>query len=97
VECKRRGTVCVAVAQGIACLGPVTQASCGAICPAYDRECFGCYGPKEKPNLVSLTGHYQRQGTAGGRLLHLVRNFNCYAPEFREYGQPPNESMKNDG
>jgi coenzyme F420-reducing hydrogenase gamma subunit len=26
LECKRRGTVCVTVAQGIACLGPVTQA-----------------------------------------------------------------------
>ena len=42
--------VCVLVAHGIPCLGPVTQAGCGAICPAYDRDCFGCYGPKEPPN-----------------------------------------------
>ncbi len=84
VECKRRLSVCVAVAQGIACLGPVTQAGCGAICPAYHRECFGCYGPKEPPlNLVSLTGHYASQGTDRRQLVHLTRNFNGYAPEFR--------------
>lgn len=84
VECKRRGTVCVAVAQGIACLGPVTQAGCGAICPAYDRECFGCYGPKEQPNLISLSGWHQSHGKSAGQLLRLTRNFNGYSPEFRE-------------
>ncbi len=84
VECKRRGTVCVAVAQGIACLGPVTQAGCGAICPAYNRECFGCYGPKEQPHLVSLTTHYEQHGTRREHLTRLVRGFNGYAPEFRE-------------
>jgi coenzyme F420-reducing hydrogenase gamma subunit len=84
VECKRRGTVCVAVAQGIACLGPVTQAGCGAICPSYNRECFGCYGPKEQPNLDSLTGYYEDHGADRKHLVRLVRNFNGYAPEFRE-------------
>ncbi len=49
VECKRRGTVCVMVAHGTPCLGPVTHAGCGAICPAYDRGCYGCYGPMETP------------------------------------------------
>jgi coenzyme F420-reducing hydrogenase gamma subunit len=89
VECKRQGTVCVAVAQGIACLGPVTHAGCGAICPSYNRECFGCYGPKEKPNLVSLTKHYEAGGTAADRVVRLVRGFCGYAPEFREVGGPP--------
>lgn len=83
VECKRRGTVCVAVAQGIACLGPVTHAGCGAICPSYQRECYGCYGPKEHPNLVSLTNHYLKGGTDRRHLVQLTRNFNGYAPEFR--------------
>jgi coenzyme F420-reducing hydrogenase gamma subunit len=84
VECKRRRTVCVAVAQGIACLGPVTQAGCGAICPSFNRECFGCYGPQEQPNLVSLTGHYASEDVDRGHLLRLTRNFNGYAAEFRE-------------
>jgi hypothetical protein len=84
VECKRQQTVCVAVAQGIPCLGPVTQAGCGAICPSCNRGCYTCYGPKETPNLVSLHGFYQDRGHDAGHLLRLTRNFNGYAPPFRE-------------
>jgi coenzyme F420-reducing hydrogenase gamma subunit len=84
LECKRRHTVCVAVARGIACLGPVTQAGCGAICPTHNRECYGCYGPKEQPNLVSLTNFYDKRGSDREHLTRLTRNFNGYAAEFRE-------------
>lgn len=85
VECKRKQTVCVAVARGIACLGPVTQAGCGAICPSFSRECFGCFGPKEAPrNLVSLTDHYGNHGVEQRHLINLTRNFNGYAQSFRE-------------
>lgn len=83
VECKARGTVCVTVARGIPCLGPVTQAGCGAICPAHDRECFGCFGPSESPNLVSLSRFYEQRGALRESLLRLVRSFNAAAPAFR--------------
>ncbi len=83
VECKRRQVVCVAVAQGIACLGPVTQAGCGVICPAYNRDCYGCFGPKENANPESLTRHYAANGTSSGHLVRLLRNFNGNATEFR--------------
>jgi sulfhydrogenase subunit delta len=83
VECKRNGTVCVAVARGIACLGPVTQAGCGAICPSYCRECFGCYGPKERANTLSLSRHYTSTGTPPDQVVRLLRNFNAYAADFR--------------
>ena len=33
IECKRRGYVCVVVAKGEPCLGPVTRTGCGALCP----------------------------------------------------------------
>jgi coenzyme F420-reducing hydrogenase gamma subunit len=85
VECKRRGLVCVAVARGVACLGPLTQAGCGALCPGCDRECYGCFGPKEKPNLLSLTTYYRGRGTDGIHLARLTHNFNACAPEFRDH------------
>jgi len=47
LECKRRGTVCVMVAHGTPCLGPLTHAGCGALCPSYNRGCYGCFGPAE--------------------------------------------------
>lgn len=84
IECKRRGAVCVAVAQGIPCLGPATQAGCGAICPAFGRECFGCFGPQEQSVAAGLVDHYRRVGVAPERLFRLSRNFNGNAPGFRE-------------
>lgn len=91
VECKKRGTVCVSVAQGIACLGPLTQAGCGdlrqgrsAICPACNRECFGCFGPQDQVNGQSLMNFYRQRGTEPLHLVQLSRNFTGYAPAFRE-------------
>ena len=43
-QCKARGVTCLRVL-GKTCLGPVTHAGCGALCPAYGRGCFGCFGP----------------------------------------------------
>lgn len=82
-ECKAAGTVCVAVARGIPCLGPVTQAGCGALCPAHGRECYGCFGPTETANLVPLTARYEAAGVPRGRLHGLVHGINAWAPAFR--------------
>lgn len=83
LDCKRNGTVCVMVSRGVPCLGPVTQSGCGAICPHYDRGCYGCYGPAAQPNLVSLTSEFERSGASRENIVHSLRTFNCYAPEFR--------------
>ena len=85
VECKKRGTVCVMVASGKACLGPVTQAGCGAICPAYDRPCFGCFGPQDTPNTPSLAGWFgETLGVDRPEVLRAFRSFNAGADAFRE-------------
>jgi coenzyme F420-reducing hydrogenase gamma subunit len=81
VECKRRGTVCVMVAHGTACLGPVTHAGCGAICPSYDRGCYGCYGPKETPNTSSLNAW---SGLEEIDLVRVYRTYNAARTPFRE-------------
>jgi coenzyme F420-reducing hydrogenase gamma subunit len=83
-ECKRRGTVCVVVAHGQPCLGPVTHAGCAAICPSYNRGCYGCYGPKETPNTVSLSHRLAALGASDIDLLRLYRTFNANADAFRQ-------------
>ncbi len=83
VECKRRGTVCVMVARGTPCLGPVTHAGCGALCPSYDRGCYGCFGPMETPNTRSLSEGWVRLGVKEPDLVRAFRGFNAYAEAFR--------------
>ncbi|MBX7167991.1 MAG: oxidoreductase [Pirellulales bacterium] len=83
-DCKRRGTVCIWVARGVPCVGPVTHAGCGAICPAYERGCYGCYGPTGQPNVVALSEHLAASGVRLAEVQRALRNFNGYAPEFRE-------------
>ncbi|MCA9771950.1 MAG: oxidoreductase, partial [Myxococcales bacterium] len=87
VECKRRGAVCVAVSQGIACLGPVTQAGCGAICPSYDRGCYGCFGPTETPNTASIARDLAAKGMDDDAILRAFRTFNAYAEPFRRQSE----------
>jgi coenzyme F420-reducing hydrogenase gamma subunit len=84
VECKLRGTVCVMVAHGTPCLGPVTQAGCGALCPSYDRGCYGCFGPKETPNTKSLSAWWRALGVSDQDLLRVYRSFNAYSEPFRK-------------
>jgi sulfhydrogenase subunit delta len=94
VECKRRGTVCVMVAQGTPCLGPVTHAGCGAICPAYHRGCYGCYGPMETPNTAALTQQWQQLGVSPADLQRAYRTYNTNAPAFRQTSETiPSEAI----
>jgi len=82
-QCKARGTVCLLVARGEACLGPVTRAGCGALCPAVGRGCFGCFGPADTANTDSLSAQLRRHGTSPVALTRLFRTFNAGAPAFR--------------
>lgn len=82
-ECKRRGIVCVMVAKGTPCLGPVTHAGCGAICPAYRRGCYGCFGPKETPNPPALSKRWRQIGVKEEDLVRAFRSFNAYSEPFR--------------
>ena len=84
IECKLKGNVCVMVAHGAPCLGPVTHAGCGALCPSYDRGCYGCYGPMETPNAPSLSHRLAGLGMDARSLQRVYRSFNANAPAFRE-------------
>ena len=82
-ECKGRGTVCLLVAHGTPCLGPVTRAGCGALCPSVDRGCFGCFGPADTANTSSLAGRLRADGLQRVDATRLFRTFNAGAPAFR--------------
>lgn len=97
IECKRRGTVCVMVAHGTPCLGPVTQAGCGAICPAYHRGCYGCFGPKETPNTASLSAWWGRLGVDDADMVRAFRGFNAYAAPFREESERYEQKQNHQG
>ncbi len=82
-ECKRKGLVCVEVAQGIACLGPVTQSGCGALCPAYGRGCYGCFGPRRPGNAKGWSRALLAQGRPPEEVWRLFAGFTAYAEPFR--------------
>ena len=85
MECKRQGISCVMVSSGIPCLGPVTQAGCGALCPSYNRGCYGCFGPQETPNTGSLSEWWKEKlDVADADLVRAFRTFNAYAEPFRK-------------
>jgi coenzyme F420-reducing hydrogenase gamma subunit len=75
-ECKRRGNVCITVAHGTPCLGPVTHAGCGALCPSYNRGCYGCFGPMETPNTAALTRRLRVLGVDEPGIERVFRTFN---------------------
>ena len=84
MECKRRGIVCVMVARQIPCMGPVTHAGCGALCPACGRGCYDCYGPKENANTSSLSNWLSKLGVSEEDIVRVYRTFNAYKEPFRK-------------
>jgi sulfhydrogenase subunit delta len=81
-DCKARGTTCVLVAHGTQCLGPVTRAGCGAICPAYGRGCYGCFGPAITVNTPALVARLRELGMTEPELTRVFRTFTAAAPAF---------------
>jgi coenzyme F420-reducing hydrogenase gamma subunit len=86
MECKANGVVCRMVAAGEPCLGPVTQAGCGTLCPGVNRGCYGCFGPMETPNTAALAAQLRAMGKSDAEVMRLFRSFNANAEAFRKEG-----------
>lgn len=84
IECKRRGTTCVMVAHGTPCMGPITHAGCGAICPAYNRGCYSCFGPMETPNTAPLAAQFAALGMDHADVLRKFRTFYAGKDAYRK-------------
>ena len=87
VECKARGTSCVMVAHGTPCLGPITQAGCNALCPSFNRGCYGCFGPMESPNVAAMRAQLSLLGLDGTAIDRLLNTFSTAG--FARFDHPP--------
>ena len=87
MECKRRGYVCVLVAKGKPCMGPVTQTGCGALCPGVNRDCYACYGPNENPNPRSMGKWFEKLGLTDSEVAKKFFHINNQAPAFYKAGE----------
>jgi coenzyme F420-reducing hydrogenase gamma subunit len=83
IECKQKGNICVMVAHGTPCLGPVTQAGCGALCPTFHRGCYGCFGPMETPNTEAMVGALSAMDMDEDAIGRLFHTFNAWSEPFR--------------
>ena len=81
-ECKRQGTPCVMVSRGVPCMGSVTRAGCGALCPGLGRDCYGCYGPAENANTDALAAQFRSLGLTPQAIVQRFQSINSQAPVF---------------
>ncbi len=86
MECKRRHNVCVLITKAAPCMGPVTRTGCGAICPAYGRDCYACYGPAENINAEALATCFEGLGLLPQDIARRFHFINCNAPNFKQAG-----------
>ncbi len=86
LECKRQQNVCVTVARGEPCMGPVTRSGCGAICPEIERGCYACYGPADRPNTSALANRFEGLGLMPDDIARRFLFINNRAPAFHVEG-----------
>lgn len=94
MECKQKGNVCVMVAHGTPCLGPVTHAGCGALCPTFHRGCYGCFGPAETASTASMAAALEAQGMGADEIERLFHTFNAWSEPFRSVSVPVDEPKR---
>jgi coenzyme F420-reducing hydrogenase gamma subunit len=86
MECKRQHAVCVLVAHGSPCMGPVTRTGCGALCPRFGRDCYACYGPAENINGEAMGRRLEGLGLPPSDVARRFLFINSHTPAFREAG-----------
>jgi coenzyme F420-reducing hydrogenase gamma subunit len=87
LECKRRQAVCVLVAKGEPCMGPVTRTGCGAICPRFGRDCYACYEPSEQANSAALANRFEGLGLQPDDIARRFLFINSHVEPFNGEGR----------
>ena len=86
MECKAAAVPCLLVADGEPCLGPVTRAGCGALCPRHGRACYGCFGPVSLAGVPALSERFTTLGLGAEGVARRLRFVAGAAPAFCEGG-----------
>ena len=79
MDCKIKGIACLLVSRDEPCLGPITKAGCGVLCPSFNRPCYGCFGPREGANIDSLLERFRNMGLSQKETVLLLDKMNTYA------------------
>ena len=82
MKCKQDGNVCVLVAKGEPCMGPVTKTGCGALCPSIGRACYACYGPSDQVNASSLANRLTGLGLMPAKIIDRFNFINGNATAY---------------
>ncbi|MBI4691350.1 MAG: oxidoreductase [Nitrospirae bacterium] len=84
VECKLKGNTCVLVSYNVPCMGPVTNAGCGALCPSMNRACYSCFGPVKQANGSALAKKFKLMGLSKDDIIRKFTEFGAVTGEFRK-------------
>ena len=77
VECRLKENICV-FEKGMTCVGPITRAGCGAICPSYGSGCEGCRGYLDNPEINAEKDILKKYGKTVDQITSDINLFNAY-------------------
>jgi len=81
VECRLKENICL-MKEGELCLGPITRAGCGALCPSVGFPCEGCWGPVPQANVDSEIVMFSEMGASFDTVVRKFRMFNAGSEDF---------------
>ncbi len=85
VDCRIAENVCVYdMDEGEYCMGPVTRAGCGALCPTFESSCIGCRGFIDQPNFASMIKVMEDYGMPREDAIGRLKMFNAALPGAEE-------------
>jgi coenzyme F420-reducing hydrogenase gamma subunit len=77
LECKLNENPCVLIEKNLPCLGPVTAAGCGALCPSMGAACYGCWGPCQDPQMDAMTTILHEKGYDPIDVINRLKSFGA--------------------